>query len=232
VGLDGLQDGFPVVIDGDVSGPSFDAAGRIHVTAVPQARGPAQTFVLDGDGQPVPTGSSQLEITATSDWWGAGDSHPAAPLVGADGTTFVIDTTGDTTVAGLSPSGQLMDGWPYRSSLTLQDTGFCPAGDTGCGGLLAAPAIGPDNVLYLLRAAATSAAGGSIVAIGPDGRVVSSWPVGLRRPGSEFWSIVVAADSQAYALAIEPEPNGSHSATILSISPDSAVRYRATIVEP
>jgi hypothetical protein len=35
-----------------------------------------------------------------------------------------------------------------------------------------------------------------------------------------------------YALAIEPEPNGAHSATILAIAPDSTVQFNVTVVEP
>jgi hypothetical protein len=193
---------------------------------------PAGTLVIGTDGRQVNTGSGELGIVATSDWNGAGADLPAAPLVASDGTTFVIDTIGGTTVAGLNPSGDMMAGWPHRSAGELQDTGFCGPGDTGCAGYRAAPAVGPDNILYLLRAATKPSVGGDVVAIGQDGRDRAGWPVGLTRRGAEFWSVVVAATGTAYVLAIEPEPNGSHSATILAIAPDSAVDYRLTIVEP
>jgi len=62
--------------------------------------------------------------------------------------------------------------------------------------------------------------------------VVDGWPVGLKRRGSEIWSIVVGSNGTAYSLAVEPEPNGSHSATILTLAADSTVRYTLTIVEP
>jgi hypothetical protein len=62
--------------------------------------------------------------------------------------------------------------------------------------------------------------------------VIDGWPVTLTRSGSQFWSVVVGSDSTAYALAVEPEPNGSHSATILAIAPDSNTVYNVTIVEP
>lgn len=232
VGSAGVPAGFPVVVEGIASKPAFDAAGQIHVTVgVPTERS-AMTLVFDPDGRGVFAGSGGLGIAATSDWTGAGGNFPAAPLVGTDGTTFVIDTIDGTTVAGLNPSGGVMAGWPYRSEIGLEYTGFCGPPDTGCGQFRAAPAVGPDNVLYLLHAAATTSAGGSLVALGEDGRVVAGWPVGLRRAGSEFWSVVVAPDNTAYALAIEPEPNGSHSATILAIGPDSTVFYTATVVEP
>jgi hypothetical protein len=68
--------------------------------------------------------------------------------------------------------------------------------------------------------------------VGADGRVVEGWPVGLRRAGSGFWSVVVSANGTVYALAIEPEPGDRSSATILGIAPDSTVRYTTTIVDP
>jgi hypothetical protein len=125
-----------------------------------------------------------------------------------------------------------MAGWPYRSNVELQRTGICQEGAVCQRSSWSAPAIGPDNGLFLLHAATTSTAGGSIVAVGQDGSVVAGWPVGLKRAGSELWSIVVAPTGTAYALAVEPEPNRSHSATILALAPDSTVLYTLTIVEP
>jgi hypothetical protein len=232
VGFDGVPAGFPVAIIGDASGPAFDEADHIHLTVGSPVKSPARTLVFDQNGAAVATGSGELNLAASSDRWGAGADYPAPPLVGADGTRFVIDTTNGTTVAAVNPSGQAMAGWPYRSTLGLQDTGYCGPGDTGCGGYRAAPAVRPDNVLFLPHAAANENGGGSIAALDQGGRAVAGWPVVLRRKGSQFWSIVVARNSQAYALAIEPEPNGSHSATILSIAPDSTVEYTATVVEP
>ena len=59
-----------------------------------------------------------------------------------------------------------------------------------------------------------------------------SWPVELRRPGAEFWSVVVGSDGTAYALAIEPEPGDTSSASILAIAPDSTVLWTTTIIDP
>jgi hypothetical protein len=71
-------------------------------------------------------------------------SRPA--LRGAGGATFparrsspttdaYIVSTADsrTTVVGLDPSGKPLAGWPYRSKLDMQWTGYCGGGDTGCG---------------------------------------------------------------------------------------------------
>jgi hypothetical protein len=232
VGPAGIPDGFPVAIDGIASGPAFDAAGRIHVTVGSPIERPARTFVFDAGGRAIDVGSDDLQMTATSDWTGAGAVQPAFPVVAPDGTTFIIDNTDGTTVAGLSPSGRVIAGWPYRSNVDLEYTGFCDGPDVGCGFTRTAPAIGPGNVLYLLHAAANSSVGGSVVAVGQEGRVVPGWPVGLRRSGSEFWSIVVGSDGTAYALAIEPEGRDGSSASILAIAPDSTVLYTTTIVEP
>ncbi len=150
-----------------------------------------------------------------------------------DGTAFIVSSANaQTDVIALDPSGQLVAGWPYHSDLGLQETGSCAPDDTGCGGFRAAPAIGPGNILHLVHARPSDSGGGSVVAIGPDGRVIDGWPVTLTRRGSEFWSVVVGVDGTAYAMAIEPEPNGSHSATILAIAPDSDILYNVTIVEP
>ena len=94
------------------------------------------------------------------------------------------------------------------------------------------PAVGPDSTLYLPLQARDVTVGGIIVAVGPDSRVRPGWPVELRRPGAEFWSVVVGSDGTVYALAIEPEARGSSSASILALAPDSTVLYTTTIIEP
>ena len=155
---------------------------------------------------------------------GAGPSEPAV-LVAADGAAFLLSYD-ERTVYGLDPSGQTMAGWPYQADRGPQWRGSCPADVTGCGVDLSTAAVGPGDVLYLPRT------GGSLVAIGPDGRVRPGWPVVLTRPGAEFWSVVVGSDGTAYALAIEPEAGERSSATILAIGPEGRVRYRVTVVEP
>jgi hypothetical protein len=232
VSFEGVPAGFPVRIAGLASGPSFDASGRIHLTIGNPAEPPALSLVLGQDGKVVGSGADALAIAATSDWRGAGADYPAPPLVGPDGTTFVIDDRHGTTVGRLGHTGHAIPGWPYRSDLKVEETGSCGEGETGCGWFRAAPTLGPNNELFVLHVATKSTAGGSVVAIDQDGRVREGWPVGLRRPGAQFWSVSVGADGTAYALAIEPEPNGSHSATILSLAPNSNVDYTATIIEP
>jgi hypothetical protein len=237
VGFAGAPAGFPVAIDGIASEPAFDAAGRIHVTVLP-LDGPSRTLVFGPDGRAVVGGSGELEIRASDDCVGIEGSCevPAAPLLGADGTTFVIGTDwGPPAVlvaVAISSSGQIMGGWPYRSDAWLQATGFYHPGDSDPFSNLAAPAVGTDSTLYLPLQARDATVGGSIVAVGPDGQVRPGWPVELRRPGAEFWSVVVGSDGTVYALAIEPETGDASSASILAIAPDSTVLWTTTIVDP
>jgi hypothetical protein len=151
--------------------------------------------------------------------------------VAEDGTAFLVSEEGGTTVYGLDAVGNVMAGWPYRDTIGLQWS-YNPPGDTGGSTRRSEPAVGPGNVLYLLHPPRAATRGGTIVAIGPDGRVRPGWPVLLKRPGSVFGSVVVAPDGTAYALTIEPEGGARSSATILAIAPDSNVRYTTTIAEP
>ena len=240
VGPLGVRAGFPVALEGVASKPAFDAHSRIHVTVATVSvespyHGPARTHVFDTDGRAVAGGSTDLGFVATDTCDGIEGSceGPAAPLVGQDGTTFVIGMRfQDTTAARVTPSGDVMAGWPYRSDDGSQPVGFCPPTDICEGSELATHAIGPDNVLYLIHGAETETTGGHLVAVGEAGRVVTGWPVGLRRVGSAFWSVVVGPDGMVYALAVEPEKGDTYSATILGIAPDSTIRYTTTIVDP
>jgi hypothetical protein len=173
-----------------------------------------------------------LPIAAMSTWTGAGPGLPAT-FVAEDGTIFLLsDAGGRTTVFGIDPSGKIMAGWPYRAAAGLQWQGSCPGEVTGCGVSLATPAVGREDVLYLPQAAPEPATGGSLDAIGPDGRVRPGWPIVLKRPGAEFWSVVVGPGGTTFALAVEPEGGGRYSATVLAIAADGTVRYRTTLVEP
>jgi hypothetical protein len=240
IGPAGTPAGFPVRIKGVASRPSFDPSGRIHVTAAATSidspyQGPARTLVFDTGGRALAGGSGDLGFVASDVCVAIEGSceGPAAPLVGADGSTFVIGSFfNDTTAAGVSPSGEVMAGWPYRSDAGNQGVGTCPPGGACDSSNLALPALGPGNILYLIHGARGSTVGGSIVAVGLDGRVVSGWPVELQRPGAEFWSVVVGSDGTAHALAIEPEAGDASSASILAIAPDSTVLHVTTIIEP
>ena len=232
-GLEGPRAGWPLTIDGNASNFAFDANGLAYAVVGAPDGGTTRTIVFDRDGHHLPNGSADQAIVSTGTFDGAGgEDIPGPPIVADDGTAFIISTAGgNTTVVGLDPAGQPLTGWPYTSKLDMQWTGFCGDGDTGCGYDRTEPAIGPDNALYLLHDAATTSTGGSMVAIGADGLIRDGWPVGLKRAGSAFWSMVVDRDGLSWALAIEPEKQG-HSATVLAIADDSTVLSATTIVEP
>ncbi len=238
VSFAGVPAGFPVAIDGLASGPAFDAAGRIHVTVGSPLKAPARTLTFEANGRAADAGASKLDIAATGEFVGiegTSDPFPAAPLVHGAGITFVVDTIGGTTVAGVDSEGQAMSGWPYRSAVSLESTGSCSAGAVCDGMSWADPTIGPDGTLYLPLQARDATVGGSIVAIRYDGRASRGWPVALRRPGSYFWSVVISdapGFGNVHALAIEPEAGDGFSASILGISPNSTVLWTTTIIEP
>lgn len=235
VGFAGAPAGFPIEIDGLASEPSFDAAGRIHVTVNAGPDRTARAIIFETTGRAAAGGSNDLGFGATDECVGIEGSCeiPAAPLVRADGTRFVVGAYFNSTVAaGLRPSGQVLAGWPYRSGAGHQGKGNCAASDVCEGYELTSPAIGPDDVLYLLHGARNETVGGSIVAVGTHGVVRSGWPVELKRSGAEFGSVVVGSDGTVYALAIEPETVDTSSASLLAIAPDSTVLSVTTIVEP
>jgi hypothetical protein len=211
---------------------AFGPNGRLYVTEGQEGRRPSRILVFDSAGRSLPIGSDPLPVAATSDYQGAGPiGGLAPPIVAGDGTSFFVSEEGGTTFYGLDPSGRVMVGWPYRDSVGLQ-WGYCAPGATGCAVWRSTPAVGPGDVLYLIHPPRDPTVGGSLVAIGPDGRVRPGWPVVLAHAGAEFRSVVVAPDGIAYAVAVEPEGGGRYSASLLAIAPDSTVRYRVVIVEP
>jgi hypothetical protein len=74
VGLAGVRAGFPIAIEGLASEPSFDAAGRIHITANDGPDRTARTLVFDTDGQVVGGGSDELGI-----WHDRRRTEPVGP---------------------------------------------------------------------------------------------------------------------------------------------------------
>jgi hypothetical protein len=230
--LDGIRQGWLVRVKGWPSDLAFGPDGRVFVTEGQEGQRPSKILAFDNAGRSLPIGSDELPVAATSSYQGAGPLTGAPPpVVAEDGTAFLVSEEGGTTVYGLDAVGNVMAGWPYRDTIGLQWS-YNPPGDTGGSTRRSEPAVGPGNVLYLLHPPRAATRGGTIVAIGPDGRVRPGWPVLLKRPGSVFGSVVVAPDGTAYALTIEPEGGARSSATILAIAPDSNVRYTTTIAEP
>jgi outer membrane protein assembly factor BamB len=235
--LSGVRAGWPVSIDGIGSAPAFGPHGQIVLTVASSVRRTSRVLVFDGKGEAVSVRSAELAIATvdenTGDTGGCMVGSPQAPLIAHDGTIFVYGEI-DTEVHALDPSLGIMPGWPFEPATPLvrarpgyeseHEAGYCPSP--------VVPAVGPDSTLYLPLQARDASVGGSIVAVGPDGRVRDGWPVELKKPGAEFWSVVVGSDGTVYALAIEPEANDTSSATILAIAPDSTMLWTTTVIEP
>ena len=134
----------------------------------------------------------------------------------------------------LSTAPGVMRGWPYRPATPLVRPYYADPPTRGqLGSSLSAPAAGPDSTLYLPLQARGEAVGGSLVAVGPDGRERFGWPVELteaRRGSSGLSSLVQTGPPMRWRS--QPETGGASSATILAIAPDSTVRYTTTIVDP
>jgi hypothetical protein len=229
--LEGLFPSWPVTIDSGVSSLGFDDEGRIYAAVADPGASVSRTVVMDRIGQVLPSSAADLPIGLTSSWSGAGDSHPAAPIVGANGTAFIVAESGGTQILAVDERGSLLPGWPYGSSAGVEDAGRCNDTDTGCGFFRVEPVVDHADVLYVAQSATSSSAGGRLIALTDRGQVVDGWPVGLKRPGAYFFSILPAPGGGIWALAREPERNGS-SATVLSIGPDSTVRWTMTIADP
>jgi hypothetical protein len=230
----GKQSGWPVSLAGVPSVPALGPDGRIVLTVGSPARSTTRVVALDRDGDGVQERSAAIPIISVDESYadtGGCSPSPQPPLVAEDGTIYIYSEA-DSAVVAVDPSLEAKRGWPYQPATPLvlrderyvKEDAYCP--------YLAAPAVGPDSTLLMPLQARDPSVGGSIVALGPDGRVRAGWPVGLKRPGSEFWSVVVGSDGTAYVLAIEPESSRSSSASVLAIAPDSTVRYTTTIIDP
>jgi hypothetical protein len=230
----GPPSGWPVSIDDVGSVPAFGPGGRIVVTVGNAVRGPSRVSVLGPGGNAISSGALPIAtVERTGDVGGCSAGSPLAPLVSLDGTVFVYSEL-DTSIYALDPFLAIRQGWPFEPATMLttarpgleseHEAGYCPSPVT--------PAVGPDNTLYLPLEARDSKVGGSLVAVDADTKVRPGWPIELKRPGAEFWSVAVGPDGTVYALAIEPESGSTSSASILAIAPDSTVRYTTTIVEP
>ncbi len=232
--LAGVRQGWLARVHGWSSSLAFGPDGHIYATQGAPEKKSSSMLAFDRDGRSLPIGSDPLPVTATSVFGGAAPRGGpiAPPVVAQDGTTFIISEEDGTTIYRLSAAGDVMSGWPYNDTIGLEWSFSPPGGDTGGTSWRLESAVGPGNLLYLLHPARTSNLGGSITAIGPDGRVRPGWPVTLERSGSMFASVMVASDGTAYAVVVEPEGGDRHSATILAIAPDSTVRYGITVVEP
>lgn len=229
--LEGVRPGWPIKVDGAAFGPEFEPDGRIIVRVGSSGSGKGRVLAFDPDRAEEAARSALLPLMTVGQEVDCGGPDPWPPLVARNGTVFVPGASG-TGVFALEASLDVLPGWPFASDTPLEERD----GAGGEEGLdcpsQAEPAVGPDGALYMPLGARNAKVGGHLVAVDPNGRVRTGWPVELKRPGSEFWSVVVGPDGTVYALAIEPEAGKTSSASILAIAPDSTVGYTTTIIDP
>ncbi len=232
--LSGERAGWPLTVDGSASGPAFGPDGQIILTVGRLARKTSRVLVFDPGGDAPSSESGELPIASgvieTGDGlYECGVPSPIPPIVAHDGT-ILVRSEADSAIFALDASLAVRSGWPYRPASSLVYR-FSPRSELSCGSV-ATPAVAPDSTMYLPLQARDTMFGGTLAAVGPDGRVRPGWPVELTRPGAEFWSVVVGSDGTVFALAVEPEAGDASSASILAIAPDSTVRSITTILEP
>jgi hypothetical protein len=231
--MDGVLPRFPTAVVGVASGVSFDADGNIWVlSAHPADRTSRVLMVFDTGSVPLPFAAAD---PATDQTGGCESTAVLSPLMPSDRNGLIVEYSDvDETIFAVNRNLDTAKGWPFTLPDPLvhprpgaefeHEAGYCP-------GPLA-PIVGPDGTVYLALQAHRSSRGGSLVAVGPDGRVRAGWPVGLKRAGAEFWSIAVGPDKTVYAIAYEPAAGGTSTATVLAIAPDSTIVYRTTIIAP
>ncbi len=226
--------GWPETLPGYGSAARFGSSGRIVVALGSAMKHTTRVAVLDAGGTSVLSGVLPMaSAERTEDVGGCVVGVPPSPIVSRNGSIYVYSEL-DRSIYGLTPPLAIMKGWPFEPATSLEtarpglefehEAGYCPSP--------VVPGAGADGTLVLSLRARTSTVGGSLVAVGTDGRIRPGWPVELKRPGSQFWSVVVGPEGTAYALAYEPEAGDKSSASILAIAPDSTVRWTTTIIEP
>ena len=218
----GMRPGWPVVLEGDVSAPSFGADGPLVFSSWIDEG--SRIFHLNPDGTEA---RAPMDLNRSIDWSPDADG-PLPPLVDEQGRVWV---PAEGAIIGFDADGTRIPG-RYEPETAFIDHGVdCPAGDTGCQGWIEPPQMAPRGLVYSLEAAGAEK-GGRITVLNPDRRIRPGWPVILQREGAMFESVTIGENRIAYAVALEPEPGDQSSISILAIAPNSAVNWVRTIVEP
>jgi hypothetical protein len=191
IGTDGKPaPGWPLALEGVASPPAFGTDGTVYIARAGLGTGASRIAAFDRSGN-LKTGwpvSLPAGLGTSGDYTG----RPMAPVVGSDGSVFVVATNSQLTgqVIGYDPSGKILPGWPYSVPKA-----FAMAQDPHKNGQNPGPVFvkSPSgrSSLYLILDC-------EIVALGTDGSVAKSWP--YHCPG--------AASSQSYWVTWAPSPDG------------------------
>ena len=214
--LDGVRAGWPITIEGAASHPVVGPEGKLFIVRRlgNGADSRAQAMTIDPGTGVADATSDGLPIVPLDDRTGAG-ATPLGPIVARGGATIVIGS--DSThqfVYVVDPPLAGRGVPPTRLVMPLERMGTCDGQDTGCGVWRVLPIVGPDGTVYIPESAVgeggglSSSAGGSLVAVAPNGAMRTGWPVSLPDSMAGVWSIFVRADGTVIALAAIPQDGG------------------------
>ncbi len=233
--LDGGRPGWPASIPGRASQPVVGPDGSLVVVRWDTfGSSTAQTWAIDTDGVAVAT-SLDLPVDPVDDRTGAG-AVLLAPIVSGDGSLWVVgtDPTNQPAVVRVVPGVGIGPAIPLAKP--LQPQGLCDSADTGCGVWRSVPVAGADGTLYVPESAVggpglSSSAGGSLVAIAPNGKGPSGWPIDLPDPMAGYWSLLLRADGTMDVLTVTPTGPGDLWSLAI-IRPDGTTAGSTVLVEP
>ena len=177
--LDGMRPGWPIEFDSLGISAGFGRDGQVYLV---QAVDDLTSRLRSEDRQGRTMWTVELPVAASSDWNGAAAFDvPAPPATGSQGTAFVVTEPVEAIVRPCTPSIH-RGGSPGagRRTTASRAAGFCEPCSTGCGHMRVVPVVGDDGTLYV------ALGGGSVVAVGPDGRTQAGWPVTLTATRSQL----------------------------------------------
>ena len=151
-GLNGVT--WTVTMDGIASDPAFDARGNAYVSLWLGDPNPSRTVVFDPGRAPPPDGTDDLPIQPIERPERGRIQYPAAPTVATDGSSFLVEEDGGTSILAIDRAGNPRRGWPYRTAQGIGYQGECGQAETGCDLPSVRPAVGPDGTLYVALDAA------------------------------------------------------------------------------
>ena len=233
--LDGVRPGWPVTVDGITSQPVVAPDGSLAVVRLTKPGLTSQVLWFPAAGGAPAATSGNLPRDPISDRTGAGGVR-VGPIVGADGTAWVVGTVESTkpAISHLVRGSAVVHRYPL--DMPLQPQGSCDPQDTGCGVWRALPALGPDGTVFLPESATggpglTSSSGGSVVAMAPTGTISRGWPLFLPDTMAGFWSLAARPDGTLVGLEVVPIGAGSQW-ILVTMGRDGAIHAATPIIQP
>ena len=219
----GMRSGWPIVVDGTASPPSFGPNGQLVLSSWADTESRMVRRNSDGSEAAPPIDVPQ-SIT-----WSPDVDGPLPPLVDEHGRMWA---TTQEEILGFDQDGAPLEGFPYNPETGLVTRGGdCGEQDTGCQSSVAPPQLAPQSLIYTLENA-PAGKGERLNVVNRDGSVRSGWPQTLQRSGARWESVTIGSNRVAYAVASEPEPNDEASVTILAYAPNGTRTWKLTLIEP